>query len=299
MRTLLIKLALLVLLFIPITAQAQEPIRLTSVNIDIWPEYDQEAVLIIERVTLASDTVLPATLNLRIPAAGQLNAVATVDAAGRLVNAPYEIVVRGGWSVLSITTNSLNTQVEYYQALVKDGINRHILYEWPGDSAVDVLEANFLTPPASENLKIDPPSISNAPGQGGLINYLIRAENLPEGQSFNITIDYQRKTDELSISSLPIQPVTEPGVNTPGRVSMPVLLPWILAGVGGVLVVGGVIGFIVWKRGNTTSSPVKGSAVLRPQTITEKVYCHECGNRAQPGDIFCRTCGTRLKQVKD
>ncbi len=299
MRTLLLKLALLVLLFVPITAHAQEPIRLAVVNIDIWPEYDQEAVLIIERVTLPPETVLPATLNLRIPAAGQLNAVATVDAVGRLVNAPYEIVVRGGWSVLTITTNSLITQVEYYQALVKDGIDRHILYEWPGDSAVDVLEANFLVPPASENLRIDPPSINNAPGQGGLINHVIRAENLVEGQSFKVTIDYQRKTDELSISSLPVQPVTEPGVNTPGRVSMPVLLPWVLAGVGGVLVVGGVIGFIVWKRGNTVSGSGKGSPVLRPQATTETVYCHECGNRAQPGDIFCRTCGTRLKQVKE
>jgi hypothetical protein len=29
---------------------------------------------------------------------------------------------------------------------------------------------------------------------------------------------------------------------------------------------------------------------------TLEVYCHVCGKRARPGDLYCRTCGSKLIQ---
>ncbi len=101
MRKLMLMLTLLILLmFVPVPAQAQSVIHLSSVSVDIWPEYDQPAVLMIYQITLASDTTLPASLSLRIPSGVEINAVAVVDPTQGLVNAPYENTVQGQWSVL-------------------------------------------------------------------------------------------------------------------------------------------------------------------------------------------------------
>jgi hypothetical protein len=297
MHKLVLKLALLFALFIPTLVGAQTVLHLSSVSVDIWPEYDQPAVLVITHITLAPETVLPAILTLRIPAGAQVNAVATVDPVKGLINAPYDTAMQGKWSVLTITSSSSNVQVEYYDALAKNGTTRHIVFEWAGDGTVDVFEANFLLPLGADNLTIDPAPVNTGPSQDGLTNYRVRKVNLSAGQAFSLTIDYRRQTDALSIASLPVQAVSTPGPDTPGRIAMPAILPWVLAGIGVLLIVAGVVGFVVWQRGSQDSALHKGFVSHRDVTQTEFIYCHECGKRAQPGDVFCRTCGARLKQI--
>jgi hypothetical protein len=296
MRKLVLKLALLVVLLVPTLVKAQSVMHLSSVSVDIWPEYDQPAVLVITHITMAPETALPATLTLPIPAGAQVNAVAIVDPAKGLINAPYDSAIQGKWSVLTITANSLKVQVEYYVVLVKNGTARHIVFEWAGNDTVDTLEANFLLPLGADNVIINPAPVSTGSGQDGLTNYLVRTANLSAGQPFTLTVDYQRQTDELSIASLPVQAVSTPGPDTPGRIAMPAILPWVLAGIGVLLIMAGVIGFIVWQRGSHDLAVHGGSVSRHDAKQTEFIYCHECGKRAQPGDVFCRTCGARLKQ---
>ena len=296
MRKVVMLLALLVVLLVPTVVQAQTTMHLSAVSVDIWPEYDQPAVLVVTHITMAPGTVLPVNLTLRIPAGAQVNAVAIVDPVKGLINAPYDSAMQGKWSVLTITANSLKLQVEYYGTLVKTGTTRHIVFEWAGDGTVDALEANFLMPVGADKLTIDPAALNTGPGQDGLTNYRVQKSDLLDGESFTITIAYERQTDELSIASLPVQAVSTPGPDTPGRISMPAILPWVLAGIGVILIVAGVVGFNVWQRSSQGSVVHKKHASRREKVQTEIEYCHECGKRAQPGDVFCRTCGARLKQ---
>jgi hypothetical protein len=296
MRKLILMLILSIVFLIPAPVRSQGEVHLSLLGVDIWPEYDQPAVLMIYRLTLASDTKLPASLSLHLPANGQINAVALVDSTQGLVNTPYDKTVLGQSAVLNLTTNSLQVQVEYYQPLVKDGIIRHIQFEWAGDYAVDKLDANFLKPFGAENVSISIPPTDTGPGQDGLTNYHIQKANLAAGKSFSLTIDYQRQTDALSISSLPVVAASTPGPDTPGRVSMTGILPWVLAGIGLLLIVAGVVGFIVWQRSSQGSLTGKKNKPHRNESEAEIIYCNQCGKRAQPGDIFCRTCGTRLKR---
>ena len=296
MRKLIMVLALIIIFFFPNPAQAQGNLQLSLVSVDIWPEYDQPAVLMIYSITMASNTTLPTTLAVRIPSNAQINAVAVVDPAKGLINTPYDTSIQGQWSVLKVTTSFLQVHIEYYTPLVKNGSARHILFEWPGDYVVDSLEANFLRPFNADGVTISFTPVNTYPGQDGLTNYHIQTANLAAGKDFSLTIDYQRKTDDLSISSLPVQAASTPGSDTPGRVSMTGILPWVLAGLGVLLIVAGIVGFSVWQRG---AQGIPKGKVRRKQdddTEDEFIYCHQCGKRAQPGDVFCRTCGTRLKK---
>ena len=296
MRKMVLMLMLLIVFLVPNPVQALGDIHISLLSVDIWPEYDQPAVLMIYRITLAPITTLPASLVLQIPSNAQINAVAITDSSKGLINIPYNITVQGQRSVLKLTTNSPQVQVEYYTALAKNGTARHILFEWAGDYAVDTLEANFLRPFGAEKVSISLAPAVTSPGQDGLTNYRVQATNLTAGKPFDLTIDYQRNTDDLSISSQPVQAASTPGPDTPGRVSLTGVLPWVLAGIGVLLILAGIIGFVVWQRGGQGAIKRKSRIQHRDETEEEFIYCHQCGKRAQHGDVFCRTCGTRLKR---
>ena len=295
MRNLMVVLAILVLSLLPLPVQAQNPVPLASVSVDLWPEYDQPSLLTIYHIQLPQNAKLPTTLSLRIPAGAQVNAVAVIDPTKGLINAPYQSASQGDWTTLSITTTSLQVQVEYYVPLQKNGTTRQVTFVWPADDPVETLDINFLLPPSATDPKITPSPVTSAPGQGGLTNYVIRQANPPVGTPVKVTIEYQRQTDELGISSLPVQAISTPGTSTPGLTSTPSILPWALGGLGVLLVAGGLFGFFGWRRGGSTMRKAQARASAAPEPENETVYCSECGKRAQPGDIFCRTCGARLQ----
>jgi hypothetical protein len=296
MRKFMLFISLWIVMLLPVSVQAQGKLRLSLVSVDIWPEYDRPAVLMIYHITLAPDMILPASLSFRVPSGVEINAVAVVDATGNLINEPYNSTTQAPWSVITITTTSPQVQVEYYTALVKNGTTRHIVFNWSGDYAVEKMEVNFLRPLGAESPTISIPPIDTSPGQDGLTNYRITAGNLMAGKPFALTIDYQRKTDALSISSLPVQAVSIPGPDTPGHVSMTGILPWVLAGIGLLLIVAGVVGFVTWQRGAQASKAIKRNPPFNKEGEKEFIYCSQCGKRAQPGDVFCRACGMHLKR---
>jgi hypothetical protein len=76
------------------------------------------------------------------------------------------------------------------------------------------------------------------------------------------------------------------------------VLPWVLVGIGGALIIAGVVAGVSMWRNNSRRSPGSRKRHERPreEKEAEVIYCHECGKRAQPGDVFCRTCGTRLRK---
>jgi hypothetical protein len=291
-------LAVLVALWVSFPAQAQSGTRLSSISVEIWPEYDQPAVLVICHISLSPDATLPATLNLRVPAQSEVFAVAVADPVSGLLNAPYDRNVQGSWATLTITANSRDVQVEYYDALVKNGTARHIVYEWPGDYSVDSFAVALQQPLGATDMVTDPTLTKSSVGQDGFIYYQSAPQPLEAGQSFTLTADYQKATDALSTTGLPVQATQPLNTSTAGRVTMSSILPWVLAGIGGALIVVGIVsGFYMWKSGTRRSSASRKHHT-QPQKVSEtgEVYCYQCGKRAQPGDVFCRTCGMRLRK---
>jgi len=289
---------MLAALWVSFPAQAQGEVRLSSVSVEIWPEYDQPAVLVIHHISLSPDTTLPATLDLRVPAQAEVFAVAISDPVNGLVIAPYDRTVQGSWATLTITANSLDVQVEYYDALVKNGSARHIVYEWAGDFAVDSFSVLFQQPVGATDLVTAPALTNSSVGQDGFTYFQLTPQPLAAGQSFTLTADYQKATEALSTTGLPVQPAQPLDASTPGRVTTSSVLPWVLAGVGGALIVVGIVGGLYMWKGGTRRSSASRKRHTQPQPTSEtgEVYCHQCGKRAQPSDVFCRTCGMRLRK---
>jgi hypothetical protein len=285
-------------LLLPTLARAQQPLTLETTEIALWPEYDQPSMLVILRLAFPADTSLPAEMSLRIPAsAGKPNAVAAKQPDGSLVNLTYTQNQAGEWSELNFTTPTSEVQIEYYDtALVKEGTKRSYRYEWPGDIAVQNMQVQVQQPVSATEIQLPSSFGSGVVGQDGLTYYTAIVGAIPASQPLVVDLEYQKADDELTINSLSVGPAA-PIDSSPSKLMS--ILPWLLAALGVVLIVGGVYWY--WRTGR--QKPVSNNRKIRHKPATEKasqssegyIYCHKCGKRALPGDRFCRTCGTQLR----
>jgi len=204
---------------------------------------------------------------------------------------------QGEWAGLKITANLRDIQVEYYEPLTKTSTSRHIVYQWPGDYTVEGFKVTLQQPTGATGLVTDPTLVKSITSQDGFVYYISALQPLQAGQVYTLSIDYQKATDTLSTTGLTVQPVQPLSSTTPGRTTLGGLMPWVLGVLGAILVVVGILGVIfIWRSGTRRT---RSTHRHHPQPSIEEdnnlVYCSKCGKRAQPGDVFCRTCGTRIQ----
>ncbi|HSD85201.1 MAG TPA: zinc ribbon domain-containing protein [Anaerolineae bacterium] len=297
MRKWLVVTLLIGLMVSPAPAGAQGGTKLDAMNVELWSEYDQPTMLVINQFVVSQDTPLPATVTMRFPKNANLVAVA-VSSKGDLFNKDFTgPVEQGEWQTITVNVESYDPhRVEYYQPLTRDGNKRQFKYQWFGDYYVKEFSVLVLVPADSTNLITAPVLQKTEPAVNGLdISGTVTRNELKMGNSFQFNLEYQRTSDALTNpnQSNQIEPAQPVGQNTPGRVSI-TNLPWIIGGFGLTLIA--IALFTYWR--STQSGEAKPQRRRRRQSRAEsdeQAYCHECGARAHPGDRFCRTCGSRLR----
>jgi hypothetical protein len=303
MRKWVIPLLLLLAMLLPVSVLAQNSVSFDTMYIEIWPEYDKPSVLVIYQINFASSTAFPASVSIRIPtAAGEPYAVAEKQSDGALYTLNYTRQVSGEWASINFTTTSSEIQLEYYDPnLVINGTSRHYVYVWPGDYAIAQLTVQVQQPAGATDMRISPSLGSGQVGTGGLTYYSQDIGAISANQSFQITIDYQKSSDTLSAQSLPIEPSGSIPQSNLNNLNFSAVLPWLLGILGAGLIIGGSIWF--WRSGKQrpATQPRRRRAKTSTSSTTDEaagensVYCSQCGKRASPGDLFCRSCGSPLR----
>ena len=300
MRKWLVLVCLFGHLMLPSSAAAAGGPKLDSLNIELWSEYDQPSMLVINEFVVSQGTPLPASVTLRFPREGNLVNVAEKKEDGKLYNKAFSAPTeQGDWQTVTINVNSYQPhRIEYYQPLTRDGNKREFKYKWFGDYYVKQLDVTILIPADSTDLVTSPALQSTSTSKDGLLILgTVTKNEMKVMNSFQFDLQYQRTSTTLADSEAAnqVEPSEPIGKNTPGRVSI-TNLPWIIGGFGLALII--IALFSYWR--STQSSEEKTPRRRRRQTEAEAVdegqaYCHECGTRAHPGDRFCRTCGSRLR----
>jgi hypothetical protein len=304
MRKWFLPLIVILSMLVPFGVHAQDPITLSSLEIQIWPEYDQPSVLVIYQMTLSSSTTFPATVSVRIPlAAGEPYAVAIRQLDGELYNIDYTRQVSGDWAAINFSTTAPEVQLEYYDpGLTKEGNTRHYQYVWPGEFAISQLTIQVQQPASATDMHISPSLGEGVVAGDNLTYYTQNIGAIPAGQNINITIDYQKSADSLSTENLLVEPSAPIPQSTVPDLNFSAWLPWILGIVGAGLIIGGIIWFWQTGRQRPVSHTHRGrsragsrEADAPASSSEDSVYCSNCGKRALPGDQYCRSCGTALR----
>lgn len=297
------------------TAQAQAAVTLSTLNIQIWPEFDRPSALVIIDGNLAPAVPLPAQVTLAVPAAsGGPLAVAVWDTSNRLLDAPYTTSQTGSDIILTFTATTAKFRVEYYDPGITITDNtRNYAFTWKTPYAVEAISIRVQQPFDASALRTEPTLPDRETGDYGL-NYISGALGAgTPGQTLQVNISYSKPTNELSINAVEAVAPTPVSVATPAVISQD-NTPWLigLGVVGGLLVGGGA--FWYWRgrsaprssrapRNNPPPTSQRKAHRPRPQrqaaaaqsSVAPQAFCTQCGQPTQSGDAFCRHCGAKLR----
>jgi hypothetical protein len=272
-------------LIMPSGASAQDGIALETLSLEFLPEYDAPGMLVIQRFRLPEDIRLPVELTFQLPASARLH-VAAFEQDGELyyaASAPP--MMQAGVQLVAITIEKpFEYRLEYYLPIERFGKTRRFEYQWPGEYAVRQMLIGLKVPEDAQDVVVSPGLTKD----GDLLTGNLGA--FQSGETFSLKIKYQRESDSVQIAGEPVtapQPLVE-NIQWPER--MLVVWPWALAVLGVVLIVGGGVYYWLSGRGR------KPAEHKKHKDAGGSFHCHQCGQRAQAGDKFCRACGTRLRR---
>ena len=295
MRKLIMIFLLGAFLVFPISASAQSDAALSFVTVQLWPEYDDPSMLVIVDFQVATDTGLPVTLNFRIPKDANLIAVAADAGSGQFLNVPYEApVAEGEYQVFNMSIEDTQPhRFEYYQPLSFNGEERIFSYLWDNGYAVETFQYLFLEPLDVTSVSFDP-NFTAEETSNGLKYYDGAPVKLAAGEQYPLNITYKKTTDTLVSQAQAVQIAEPVNEDTPGRVSLSNSLPYIIGGLGIIMIAGGLMYYFQWGRHSSGNKPRRRTSHTSIETGAD-VYCPQCGARGKPSDKFCRTCGARLR----
>jgi len=316
----------------PVTAQSTT--RLATLTIDVWPEFDRLAsVLVIYRGQFASDVSLPAQVKIRIPAsAGEPSAVASPQPGNETapVNQWLDLMVAkqvatarsGDWVEVTFASPSRLFTLEFYDKLSTVTFDRRYTLLWPGDLAADAATINVREPFGASGFQATPALPPGVTDEEGLVVHQLTQAGLAAGQSLTLSLSYHREDKRTSVEALQLvtpAPTRQPVSNLVATPASPWPLVVALA-VGLVLIVGGVVWYArsqgaeafrpyeppafrhargrrsVRTSGATRSRPQPGPVVASPAEAGQDLgFCTQCGKPLRPDDVFCSRCGTRVK----
>ncbi len=307
--TLLLSFSLIFLTASPVQADAS---RISQMEISIWPEYDRPETLVIYRISFSSITDFPARVSIRIPAsAGNPYLVAMKDLDGLLYDLEYTLISDGSWNRIEFITSSPDLQIEFYDPVIQLTDAKHeYSYRWVSDYPIDALTLEVQKPKFATTMTTEPDlgaGVVNT--DDGLTYYTADIGEISQGVILNLKLSYLKTNDELSASLMTVHAVNPiENQNAPMYIGKEILQSVVenqTLTTTIVLLLAAILLFIVVSllssRFNKVRLPVrktKSNEESDPADSAEKsqVYCHQCGKRARPGDLFCRVCGSKLIQ---
>ncbi len=286
------------------------PVTLAALHVELWPEFDRPAMLVLVTGQLDPGVALPAQVTVRLPAAsGGPYAVADRPAGGNLVDVPYTSTVSGDQILVTFRADAADFRLEYYDpALTLAGPARTYTFTWTTDYAVPALSIRVQEPLGATQLTGIPALTPAGAGPYGLNYYTLNLGALTPGQTATLHLAYTKASAALSAEGLGVgTPTPAPALALPLAPPTPTApSPWLWAGLAvGLLLFGGAMYWLGQRaparpkgkqgrpRRRAHPRELEDSPSMATATASAPVgFCTQCGQPLQPGDGFCRKCGT-------
>ena len=280
-------LAALTLLFAPSAALAQaSSTKLSELSIEIWPEFDRPAALVLLRGTIAEGVKLPATVSLRLPATSEGPAAVAYSTTpdGNLLNLAHDKTTSGGATTIKFEAPSRWFHIEFYEPMSTANAARTFTYTWPGDLAVERASAIVQEPAGSQGMTTEPALGNLSTGAGGLSYRAGTLGALAQGKPTAITVKYSKTDARPTVDIKGMRPAQNAQAPAPAAPAAPAsgLPQWVvpMSAFAGLALAGVLALVLLWRR--------KGGEVVA-------AFCSKCGGVLRADDKFCGKCGAKIK----
>ncbi|MBG0788264.1 MAG: zinc ribbon domain-containing protein [Anaerolineaceae bacterium] len=274
-------------------AAASQQIVFDSAQVGLWPERTGQSVFVSLDVTLASNVSLPQVLAIQIPVTAVIGSLRSVDDRGSVQQVDWEETTGELWKDVQFTAPTANILIEYTDpTLVVFDQLRTYNYSWLSNYQANNLVISIRQPYGAGDL-VTHPEVDMVEG---CCTFTLNPGLVRAGTAYNVTFHYVKDLQNTDFEALSVSPVAAVDDNTEGRTFMPsTVVVWLLA-VALLLLL--LVGFYYWwyQRHYINEDGIGSDRQLMRRSEQKAIFCHECGSRSQPGDAYCRNCGTELRQ---
>ncbi len=295
-------LALLLLLAAP-RALADDPNRLSQLQISVWPEYDTPTVLVILEGKFADTSAASREVSVLVPAKAKLHVATYANADGTLARElPTQTSDLGdGYTRVTFTVPAANFWLEYYDDALRGNPDKTLDFSLKAPAPADQVLLEVQQPIKATEFAITP-SATSTRNEDGFTYYDSTVSNVAAGQLISAQIKYTKTDPSPSVvappaaASLPAAtPVTTPSSSWTSGFLVVALV---------VLGLTAVLGFFMLQQQRARRlAPVGASNRNGRRTGKSSrdamfgVFCTQCGRALGKDDNFCPKCGAKRKVV--
>jgi len=235
-----------------------------------------------------------------------------------LLNLEFTTAASGEVMTISFNAPTANFQFEYYDtSLEVSSSTRRYAFAGVAAYPIQSLVLQVQQPTGASGLTATPALGSSTVGTDGLSYFTSVRNNVAAGEAIALELTYTKSDSALSFSNQPLTANTTAPASTTlasAPTASPTLIASIIVGLVGVGLVGAGLAWFIRSRNPAPASSTVSTARPRrlkgcpprskeiaasaPASSTDRpaAFCHECGARLQPEDVFCRNCGTKVRR---
>jgi len=278
----------------PAPAGAVADTRINTMEVEIWPEYDDPRVLVIYRGTMAPDQSFPTDFTFVVPSDAQVHMAGAVDENGGHVHALFRERDRGdGTKEIFYSLEHPNLYMEFYYDPFTGAEQREFSYPLVSPFPIQDLKVSVQQPLRATGFGVTPSTSNVAQDQNGFSYYVVSLGEVPAGDGRSVSVAYRKTDREPSVAGKQ----ASGGVAQPQRRTM----KGILAGTGILLL--GVVGIGLFASSQRKRARSGGGVnATRPAPAppgqarsTSTRFCTQCREEIDRADKFCGNCGHKVR----
>ena len=246
--------------------------------IELWPDFDQPDLLVINSLLLPPHQTLPASVTYTLPPNARLHTVAQFDQNQQSLSDQVSYTQKGDTVVVDAQYSGL--RLEYYLPYDTEGDTHKINFVWQSAFTADLLQISIQQPRHAENFILNTDVMESRETDNGLSYYILPPRSINQGEAIALSFSYDLPENQLSLPSL-----ADPAAQQPQEFSITnnLLNNLPFVGLGLILL---FISFVFLRQGWQES---RGSRTPQP-----KQTCANCQSINRGQDKFCRQCGEPL-----
>ncbi len=274
-------------------ARAEEPLRITSMGVYVWPEYDQPGVLVQYQGEIAATATKsnPREVSFLVPKGAGVGAACAIQANGNHTSETWkEADDEEGWTQVTFKINEPRFHVEYYYNPLAGAPDKKMVFTYKAVLPADELHLDVQHPLKATNFVLTPETSDSHKDNDGFTYHSYLFKPVATGQKISTSIAYTKTDPNPSVSGEK-KPVSSTSAASDGGVNLNQVIV-----IGIALVMVGIVGFFVWDRNARRALPrvahAQASRANRPAPGEWfGGFCTQCGNAMETDDKFCARCG--------
>ncbi len=286
-------------LAIALPARAEEPLKITTMDVSVWPEYDQPGVLVQYQgdVSAKPTKAAPVQVSFLVPKGAGVGAACAIQSNGNHTSETWkETEADNGLTQVAFSLTESTFHVEYYYNPLPAATDKKFSFAYTAAIPADEVDLDVQHPLKATNFALTPEAPNTHQDKDGFTYHAYAFKQVAAGQKLSTDVTYTKTDPKPSVagdksasSPSAANAASDGGIN----LNQVIVLATFLA-------MAGIIAFFLWERSHRQSQPryahvesfEEGS---RPAARSQGGYCTQCGTAMDAGDRFCARCGSPVK----